>query len=355
MLDFILNGQANGSVAQTLMAHGCSLDALRPWLGDDGRSYMTVVSNENGKMVAKTVPTMNAATLRKDEWKEMDDAIIRVARPRMRLFGDLRAAGLTYNIPNAMGKMILENETQGDIGDADVSMDGLRRTPNERPTYELQGLPLPIIHKDFSFPLRQILASRNGSTPLDTTNAEQCGIKVAEAVEKLTSGELVTRPYGGYYIYGYTTFPNRITKALTDPAGMGWTPATLVQETLAMKALSVAAYHRGPWKVYAASAWDEYLDDDYSASKGDLTLRERLKKIEGITDVVTADFMSDLDFVMVQQSSNVARAVVGADIQTVQWESHGGMQLNYKVMCILVPQIRADQNGNTGIVHGSVA
>jgi hypothetical protein len=41
------------------------------------------------------------------------------------------------------------------------------------------------------------------------------------------------------------------------------------------------------------------------------------------------------------------------DITTVQWESHGGMQLNFKVMCLMLPQLRTDFYGNTGIVHGS--
>ena len=55
--------------------------------------------------------------------------------------------------------------------------------------------------------------------------------------------------------------------------------------------------------------------------------------------------------VMVQMTTDVVREVVGMDITTVQWETKGGMQLNFKVMAILVPQLRADQNGNTGIVH----
>jgi len=57
----------------------------------------------------------------------------------------------------------------------------------------------------------------------------------------------------------------------------------------------------------------------------------------------------------VQQTSDVIREVVGMDITTVQWEEEGGMRLNFKVMAILVPQLRADFNGNTGIVHGSTA
>ena len=60
-----------------------------------------------------------------------------------------------------------------------------------------------------------------------------------------------------------------------------------------------------------------------------------------------------LTMLLVQMTSDVVRAVKGMQITTVQWESHGGMMLNFKVMCIMVPQIRADHNGNTGLVHGS--
>ncbi len=54
-------------------------------------------------------------------------------------------------------------------------------------------------------------------------------------------------------------------------------------------------------------------------------------------------------------TTDVVREVIGMDVTTVQWETKGGMQLNFKVMAILVPQIRADQNSNTGIVHGTTA
>jgi hypothetical protein len=39
----------------------------------------------------------------------------------------------------------------------------------------------------------------------------------------------------------------------------------------------------------------------------------------------------------------------------VQWETVGGMRLNFKVMAIQVPQIREDFNGNCGICHATTA
>jgi hypothetical protein len=54
-------------------------------------------------------------------------------------------------------------------------------------------------------------------------------------------------------------------------------------------------------------------------------------------------------------TSDVARAINGMDITTVQWETQGGMRVNFKVMAIQVPQIRSDFNGRTGIVHATTA
>jgi uncharacterized linocin/CFP29 family protein len=253
-----------------------------------------------------------------------------------------------------MGKTVLETETQSDISDAEISMDGLRKSQGDRPEFELTNLPLPIIHKDFHFSARQVMASRNGGSPLDTTTAELAGRKVAETAEKLLIGSLDSYTYGGGTIYGLTNYTNSLTKTITSPATSGWTGATLVEEILEMRLQSQNAYHYGPWMVYTAPNWDVYLDDDYSSAKGDNTLRERLQKIQGIQDVRTLDYMSNYDIVMVQMTSDVIREVIGMDITTVQWETQGGMQLNFKVMGIMVPQIRADQNGNTGIVYASV-
>jgi hypothetical protein len=55
--------------------------------------------------------------------------------------------------------------------------------------------------------------------------------------------------------------------------------------------------------------------------------------------------------IMVQMTPDVARAVNGMDITTVQWESVGGMRLNFKVMAIQVPQLRADHYGSCGVLH----
>lgn len=348
-MDFILNGQGQGSVASRLLQNGFDVRALRPWVGQDGRHY--IAQNQAGSAIA--VPTLNAnATLRKDEWIQLDTAVVRAAKERLRLVADLRGAGLEYSIANGMGKTTLETETMGDITPATISMDPTRKGEADRPEFDLTSLPLPVIHKDFFFNARQVAASRsNPASNIDTTTAELAARRVAEEAEKLAVGVAPTFSYGGGTVYGLINSPNAITTIdLTSPPDSGWTPAVTVAEVLQMRQASMNALHYGPWRLYNSPAWDQYFDADYSAAKGDNTLRERLQKISGISGVQTLDFLPGYRIVLVQMTSDVVRMVIGMDITTVQWETEGGMRLNFKVLAIMVPQIRADFNGNTGIV-----
>ncbi len=71
-MDFILNGQASGDVATRLLACNFDVRSLRPYIGRDERSYVNV---DRGGVI-NAVPMQNAtATLRKDDWKILDDAM----------------------------------------------------------------------------------------------------------------------------------------------------------------------------------------------------------------------------------------------------------------------------------------
>lgn len=345
--DYVFKGNAHGDVAETLMAANFDPRALRPFIGEDGRSYIM----QNGRAALMQNAT---ATLRKDDWIALDNAVIKAAKPRLKMVGDLRSAGLEYNIPNGMGKTVLQTETVSDINDAVISMDGLRESQADRPEFDLVNLPLPITHKDFHFSARQIQASRNGGSPLDTTMAELAGRKVAEEVEKLTLGRSGTYEYGGGLIYGLSNYTHNLTKTLTTPVGNASTRgATLLAEVLAMRAQSRAKFHYGPWVIYNAPNWDTILDEDFKAAS-DRTVRERILAIEDISSIRTLDYLENYDLALVQMTSDVVRMVIGMEITTLQWESSGGLRKNFKVMAIMVPQYRADHNSNTGIVYGSI-
>lgn len=359
MTDIILNGQGHGSVATRLLDADFNVNALRPYINKNGVHCVTVnrFNATKGAFEDVQVPLQNAAaTLRYDDWRQLDTAVVKAARYRLRLVSDLRGEGLQYTIPNGLGKQVLTTENMTDPGSATISMDGIRKGEGDRPEFNLVNLPLPIIHSDFSFSLRQIQTSRNSNTPLDTSMAEAAARRCAEAAEQLAIGNYGTVAFAGANVYGIINSPLRITKTMTNPTVTAWTQKTTVTEVLDMKQKSVAKKHFGPWILYTSTAWDQYLDTDYILTGGNVatqTLRERLKKIEGIKDIRALDFLQSYQMVLVEFLPEVIREVVGLDFTTIQWETEGGMKVNFKVMCIMVPQIRADAYGNTGIVHGS--
>ncbi len=358
-MDFIFNGQPQGAVADKLALHGFNPLSLRPYLSDCGR--FTCISVHNGKFNEDGTPKLEqqiignaTATLRKDAWKHLDTVVVKVAKERLKAVADLRSAGLTFSIPNGLGTTVLETETQSDIGPASVSMDALRQNANDRPVWELGFLPLPIVHKDFSYSARQIASAARSGSPLDTTSAELAARRVAEETEKLLLGVSTVADqysFGGGVIYGYTDFPSALSKSLTTPTSTNGT--VILADILAMIKQAKDAFHYGPYIYYVSTAWDQYLDNDFKTNS-DKTVRQRIKELTDITDIRTLDFLADFDTVLVQQTSDVVRMVIGMDIVTVMWDTEGGLQKNFKVMSILVPQLRADQNGNSGIVNGSV-
>ena len=115
----------------------------------------------------------------------MDSTVIQVARNELSITQRLIGKGLVYSLPNALGTMQLEWERMGDMGPADMQMTALVRGDTDRVSYDMQQLPIPIIFKEFNLNVRHLAASRNGSTPIDTTMAAIASRKVSERIEDL--------------------------------------------------------------------------------------------------------------------------------------------------------------------------
>lgn len=389
--DLVLNSVNPGEVGFDFINPGTRFDTglLRPYIDMDTREKMVTINTGRStfdkksnsfvpvyeeislnELTAQGVnsPVANAASLRKDEWIALDNVVIRAARQRLRAYADLAAAN-TYGL-NGMARTVLEHETMSDPGEAQVDMDGLTEGRTDAPRFQLEALPLPITHSDFWFSSRKLAISRNSGTPLDTVMAEAAGRRVAEAIEKTLIGVQTGLAFGTdsrygrtSQVYGYTNFPDRVTyTSVTAPSSGGWKPSDTIANVLAMRELLYDQNMYGPFMLYHSADWDQYLDGDYYAlatsgmTAPNQTLRQRLSAIEGIQGVRRLDFFSTaFSLVLVQMTADVARAVNGMDITTVQWESQGGMRLNFKVMAIQVPQLRADYNGNCGVCHGTTA
>jgi hypothetical protein len=347
-MDILMNGAAFGSVAQRLQAAGMSVQSLRPWVENDGKSYINL--NGAAHMVVN-------ATLRKDEWKHYDTAILKAAQDRLVAVADLERRGLVYTIGNGLGKTVLEYEDVGDINDAEVSMDGAQRSKNDAVDFGIKYLPLPIVHKGFTINARVLAASRTTGDALDVTMGMLAGIKVAEKIEGMLMNGLtiggVNYTFGGGTIYGYTNHPNRnlvtLTAAWTASAATG---ATICGDVMSMKQSLLNDKKYGPYVLYIPALYETELDKDYVAGYPK-TIRQRIMEIGGIEAIRVSDTLAANNVVLVSMSASTVRLVKGMEITPVEWQTEGNMLHHFKVMGIQVPQVRADQDGKCGICHAS--
>ena len=123
-MDFIFNGKAFGDVAARLLANEMDPRALR----------------------TNTV-------LRKDEWKELDEAVVQISRYQMTGVNDLISRGLVYNVGDGLGTTVLETEDVSDMSDAQMDIDGSSPSQEDRVKFGINYLPLPITHHSFRISL----------------------------------------------------------------------------------------------------------------------------------------------------------------------------------------------------------
>jgi hypothetical protein len=354
-----LNGGV-GALASKFMSNGLNLGRMRPFIDEkDGNSYMTVYrgGSLNDENSFSTILANTTATLRRDEWKSLDQALLDVSRYRLGGVQDLIDNGLVYTLGNAMGTTVLEWHDVSDAMEADLTMDGVTRSAGDRVVFQHNYLPIPIIHVDYEINARVLAASRSLGNPLDTTSVERAGRKVLEKLENMlftntsySFGETDSRSLNT--IYSYVNHPDRNTVNLSihwNHSAM--TAAGILQDVLEMKQASINDYHFGPWMLYIPTAYETVLDDDYDTDTPGTTIRERILKIAGIRGIKVIDSLPADNVLLVQMTPDVVRLVRGMDLQNVEWNTEGGMVTKYKVMAIQVPQIRSDQNLRSGIVH----
>lgn len=361
-VDFITaNSLGQGEIATKMLAEG-RLDAnsMRPYFDPTtGRSYITVFAGGDPKRPEnyKSIPITTNATLRRDEWKQLDEAVLRIAESRLVGVADLKSRGLTYNLNNAMGTTVLEYHDVSDALEADMTMDGVTRAQGDRPRYTTNYIPLPIVHVDYEINERVLQASRRLGNPLDTTLAERAARKISEKLENMLFTD-TTYTYGGGTIYSLINHPDRNQVTLSTYGSWDDDSSTTAAEILemcrAMKQAAINKHHYGPYVMYIPSTYESRLDDDYDTSGASTqTIRDRILKINGIQDIKVIDTLPTDNVLLVEMNSDVVRWINGMGVQNVQWSTEGGMVHKFKVMTIQLPQVRSDQIGQSGIVHAA--
>lgn len=324
-LDFAVGGASTldfpASVAHKLLASGFNVNVLR-----------------------------TQDVLRKDEWILLDQTVVTIARDRLILAGDLLSRNLRFDVPNPLGTTRIEWERLGDFTPAEVNMSGVSEASRDRATYDLKSMPFPIIHKDFRINIRALAASRNRGESLDVTNAGLAARMVAEKIDDIVmNGTTIAQTNG--IIYGYLNAPNRNVGSVTAT----WATATgeqIAADVLDMITAAIGANMYGPYVIYVPYNVFVHMGDDYKDAS-DKTIMQRVMEIPGIEAVRPTNRLTAPNVLLIQMTSDVVDMVSGMQPTVLQWESHGGMVTNFKVMSMMVPRIKDDKADQSGITHFS--
>jgi hypothetical protein len=200
--------------------------------------------------------------------------------------------------------------------------------------------------------------------------AEAGGRRIGETIENTTIGieegfqygtqsTGVTAHEGVSKVYGYTNFPDRVTKTdLVTPLGTN-PEATMTDLLEIIEQMQLLGFY-GPYRVYASTGYSRYLNDDYfrsGSTSAVRTVRERLMEVEGIESIRRLNFLTSGHQLIVVDTSSEMRpqAVIGMPVTTVQWDTQGGLSHNFKTMCIMVPRFFSDYNGLCPVLHATTS
>ena len=296
--------------------------------------------------------------LRKEDWQELDTALVDIGRQRMIGISDLINRGLSFRL-KGLGTTISQYEQLSDMSAANVDFSAVTEGDQDSVTFTLISIPVPIFHKDFAIDLRRLRASQDstiGGPSIDRTQIDVAGKKVIEQMEEVlfngfgtTNGDGGSIQVGGgsttqASLYGYTNEPNRNTQA-----GGDWGTATNPQTDI-INAIGVeeGENYYGPYTVYVPTTQYNQLRNFFTDGSGD-QIFDRVARIQGIQDIRPGDRLTAGTGVMVAMQREVADLAIGQDLTVVEWETKGGMLMKFKVFSALAARIKYDSAGNSGI------
>lgn len=313
-----------------------------------------LVNMTNGSMNLQTLRPVfqkNAAgVLREEDWEQVDRAVVESAQTRLRIVSDMVSANMVARAEAGLGVVLSSWDKESDMTDADIDMSGIAEGERDRLTYERDSVPVPIIHKDFTIHLRNLLSSRRNGEPLDVASSRVAGRKVAETVEKMIVNGTGGPTVGGFTLQGLTNHSDRITSTAAGLGGGDFGTAGNGRKTLqgAIAAFQAISYY-GPFMMYVPAAQFMELLQPVSANgeKSELTyMKEEFS--EYIRDIRPLYSLTAGTCAMAQWTPDVMDLFFAEDITTLQWMQNP-MLTQYKVLMAVAPRFKVNANGDLAV------
>lgn len=293
----------------------------------------------------------------------IDKAVVDVGLQRLSLAAYIMAQpGLTYNLSDPLSVTQLEWYTRNRTGAAQRTMNPSSRTENKLPVMLPFRLPIYLTLDGFQLDIRTLKVSERVGMALDVTEVGSCTRSVNEGIEDATVNGATTLDGqvlqdAGYTAPGILNATNANAQNLTLAA---WSTApvgsTVFAETELMIGKEQTDLKFGPYVMVVGTAIGNALDSDYNSTNNaqGLTIRERLLKIPTLKDIIVADMMPANKVALIQMTPDVIQMVVGQQPTVIPWTSLDGFTFHNLVMAIMIPWVKSDASGNSGICIGTL-
>ena len=286
--------------------------------------------------------------LHKDEWELLDSRVVMISANVLNAIADLRAMGLTTNL-GGLGVLVSQYEQVSDMSDANVNMAVETDDEEDRLNFPLIGVPVPIISKGFRIDARSLAATRRNGGQLDTTHVDTATRKVGEKLEEIffLGSATVQR---GQLIPGVLTHASRNVVS----GGADWGTATnIYPNVLAMVGALQGDNFYGPYRMYLHP--DQYIQTFALNANTALPIVRTIEQLPGFGpgSVKPSNYVTAGQGALINMTSDVVDLAIGQDIVPVEWETKGGLVTYYKILCALIPRIKSDASGRSGVAHMS--
>ncbi len=279
---------------------------LRPWKGDDGRSYYT-------DWIGRTKDSPQEALYTKLEWAEIDGVVAKYTHYRMPLINALLRNNLVYSLPRVVGS-----------------------APYSTALLQGSGLKLPFTHHSVFQRGRDNKVVRSlGPEGCPTLWLEASARRVAEELD-----EVCALGSAEHDIKGIDSCDMEVS--VFD---RGIPPAVL---------RAIEKLHRnkmyGQYIIAHGTVWDMHLDQDYAVRDHhkECTVRDRIAEMQPIAERPFRIDVQGCDRSMwvIQATTDVVRVVDALRPCALQFSPD-----DLRVVACMVPQVRKDHYGTTGIVR----
>ena len=78
---------------------------------------------------------------------------------------------------------------------------------------------------------------------------------------------------------------------------------------------------------------------------------KNISELPMLGNVQMLDSLTGNQLLLVKRDPLTAAVLMGMDLRVVQWNTDGGETINFRVMAMMLPLMRTDFAGQSGIVH----